>query len=278
MEFEKRLQDARAHVDQTRGAYERAKQETGQAISDYNESITTAPNFQTYYEKYKQQYQESEELKQLKSDWQEAKQNTDGIRSSIDKLSESINQQFGGTSLTQAQRDMAKRKQQEQLNKQFMVYNADYQTKLNSYNKKVESAFQTSMDLTTKDYNRYWKTVQKKFEVWKTRVENEKQWSDMYRTSQNQLMQVNEAYKDFQMQQQIMQRKRESVSFWNNFAAQQRQMAYNSAVSSSRWAEEQAQRRHDANQRFAKDVSLLQRGKLSASDFSGRINSGIYAT
>ena len=61
MEFEKRLQDARAHVDQTRDAYERAKQETGQAMSDYNESITTAPNFQTYYEKYKQQYQESEE-------------------------------------------------------------------------------------------------------------------------------------------------------------------------------------------------------------------------
>lgn len=278
MEFEKRLQDARAHVDQTRGAYERAKQETGQAMSNYNESITTAPNFQTYYEKYKQQYQESEELKQLKSDWQEAKQNTDGIRSSIDKLSESINQQFGGTSLTQAQRDMAKRKQQEQLNKQFMVYNADYQAKLNSYNKKVESAFQTSMDLTTKDYNRYWKTVQKKFEVWKTRVENEKQWSDMYRTSQNQLMQVNEAYKDFQMQQQIMQRKRESVRFWNNFAAQQRQMAYNSAVSSSRWAESQAQQRHDANQRFVKDVSLLQQGQLSAGDFSGRISSGIYAT
>ena len=177
MDFERRIQEAQQHVDQTRGAYERAQRETGQAMDNYNQSITTAPNFQTYYEKYKQQYQDTAEIRAAKSTWQNTKEAVDALRTRIDKLSESINQQFGGTFLTAAQRERAKQQQNQELSSQFTQYNAAYQTQFADYNKKVEDAFNTSMDVANKDYDRYWKVVRKKFDIWRAAIKNEEQWN-----------------------------------------------------------------------------------------------------
>ena len=276
MDFERRIQEAQRHVDETRGAYERAQQETGRALTDYDQSITTAPNFQTYYEKYKQQYQDTAEIRQAKSTWESTKQAVDSIRTRIDKLAESINQQFGGTSMTAAQRQLAKDKQNQELNKQFTQYNTSYQTQVASYNKKVDDAFNVSMEVANKDYDRYWKVVRKKFEVWKTAISNENQWKQMEQTSHDQLRRVQNDYQNYRTQQMIMQMQREFIRWQNSFAAMQRSQAYNSMKSASDWGEEQARNSRDARQRFSNDTSLFQQGKLSASEYTSRMSRGLY--
>ena len=276
MDFERRIQEAQRHADETRGAYERAQQETGRALTDYDQSITTAPNFQTYYEKYKQQYQDTAEIRQAKSTWESTKQAVDSIRTRIDKLAESINQQFGGTSMTEAQRQLAKDKQNQELNKQFTQYNTTYQTQVASYNKKVDDAFNVSMEVANKDYDRYWKVVRKKFEVWKTAISNENQWKQMEQTSHDQLQRVQNDYQNYRTQQTIMQMQREFIRWQNSFAAMQRSQAYNSMKSASDWGEEQARNSRDARQRFSNDTSLFRQGKLSASEYTSRMSRGLY--
>lgn len=276
MDFERRIQEAQRHADETRGAYERAQRETGQAMDNYNQSISTAPNFQTYYEKYKQQYQNTAEIRQAKSTWEATKAATDALRTRIDKLAESINQQFGGTSMTAAQRELAKQQQNQELSKQFTQYNASYQTQFADYNKKVDEAFQTSMDVANKDYDRYWKIVRKKFDIWKTAIANEKQWNDMYWTSRTQLSQVQNEYQNWRMQQEIMQRTREFVKWQNNFAAWQRSSAYNSMKSANDWAEGQARNDRAARQRFSNDTALFRQGKLSSAEYTSRMSRGVY--
>ena len=277
MDFERRIQEAQQHVDQTRGAYERAQRETGQAMDNYNQSITTAPNFQTYYEKYKQQYQDTAEIRAAKSTWQNTKEAVDALRTRIDKLSESINQQFGGTFLTAAQRERAKQQQNQELSSQFTQYNAAYQTQFADYSKKVEDAFNTSMDVANKDYDRYWKVVRKKFDIWKAAIKNEEQWNKMYWTSQSQLRQTQNEYQNWRMQQEIMQRQREFVAWQNQFAAQQRAAMANSMRAANDWAEQRARDSRAARQRFADDSSLFRQNKLSAREFTSRMSRGVYA-
>lgn len=277
MDFERRIQEAQQHVDQTRGAYERAQRETGQAMDNYNQSITTAPNFQTYYEKYKQQYQDTAEIRAAKSTWQNTKEAVDALRTRIDKLSESINQQFGGTFLTAAQRERAKQQQNQELSSQFTQYNAAYQTQFADYSKKVEDAFNTSMDVANKDYDRYWKVVRKKFDIWKSAIKNEEQWNKMYWTSQSQLRQTQNEYQNWRMQQEIMRRQREFVAWQNQFAAQQRAAMSSSMRAANDWAEQRARDSRAARQRFADDSSLFRQNKLSAREFTSRMSRGVYA-
>lgn len=278
MDFGRRIQEAQLHVDQTKGAYDRAKQETGQAQSDYEKSITTAPNFQTTYEKYKQEYQNSEEIKTLKSAWEKTKEAVDSIRTSIDHLSESINQQFGGSTLSQAQRDKAKQSQLETLTKSFNQYNTTYQIQFADYSKKVDEAFDTSIDIANKDYDRYWNIVRKKFEVWQERIKNEDQWRQMYNRSEDALFNVNEEWKNWENRQKIRQTQQDFVRWQNNFAAQQRAAAFSSAKATEDWAAATEKRYNDTELKFKQDVATFGGGGMSAGEFMRRVNSGQYAS
>jgi hypothetical protein len=278
MDFERRIQEAKQHVDQTKGAWDAAKKETGIAQSDYDTSFSTAPNYQTYYEKYKQDFQNSDEILGLKSTWQQTKDTVDTIRTTIDKLPESIGQMFGGTSLTQAQRDMAKQQQLQQLNKSFTQYNANYQTQFADYNKRVDDAFDQALDVANKDYDSYWDGVRRKFDVWQTSIKNEEQWSSMYYTSQSQLSKVESDYRIWQIQQETIRMQREFEEWQNNFAAQQRASTASAKKAAADWAENQARKDREANQRFATDTALFQQGKLSVNEYMRRMDAGLYRT
>lgn len=278
MDFERRIQEAKQHVDQTKGSWDAAKKETGIAQSDYDTSFTTAPNYQTYYEKYKQDFQNSDEITALKNTWQQTKDTVDSIRTSIDKLPESIGQTFGGTSLTQAQRDLAKQKQLQDLNKSFTQYNANYQTQFADYNKRVDDTFEQALDVANKDYDSYWDGVRRKFDVWQTSIANEEQWSSMYYTSQSQLSKVESDYRVWQIQQETMRMQREFEEWRNNFAAQQRASTASAKKAAADASEASARKTAEANQRFATDTALFQQGRLSVDEYMRRMDAGLYRT
>lgn len=278
MDFERRIQEAQRHVDQTKGSWDAAKKETGIAQSDYDKSFTTAPDYQTYYEKYKQDFQNSDEITGLKSTWQATKDTVDSIKTSIDKLPESIGQSFGGTSLTQAQRDMAKQKQLQDLNKSFTQYDANYQAQFADYNQRVDAAFDQALDVANKDYDSYWDGVRRKFDVWQTSIKNEEQWSSMYYTSQSQLSRVQSDYQVWKIEQETIRMQREFEEWQNNFAAQQRASTANAKKAAADWAENQARKDREANQRFATDTALFQQGKLSSKEYLRRMDAGLYRT
>lgn len=278
MDFQRRIQEAQQHVDQTKGSWDAAKKETGIAQADYNQSFTTEPNYQTYYEKYKQEFQNSDDILSLKNTWQQTKETVDTLRTNIDKLPESIGQRFGGTSLTQAQRDMAKQKQLQDLNKSFAQYNANYQAQFTDYSMKVDDAFNQALDVSNKQYDSYWDGVRRKFDVWQTSIDNEKEWSSMYYKSQSQLSSVESEHRIWQIQQETIRMQREFEQWQNNFAAQQRAATANAKIAAANYAEAQAKKKADTEARWKRDVYLFQQGKMSSSEFGRRMDAGLYRT
>lgn len=276
MDFGRRIQEAQQHVDQTKGAWDAAKQETGIAQSNYDTSFTTAPDYQTYYEKYKQEFENSAEITGMKSTWEATKSTVDTLKTNIDKLPETIGQSFGGTSLTQAQRDMAKQQQLQKLNKSFSQYSASADSQFADYNKSVDAAFDQSIDVANKDYDSYWDGVRRKFDLWNTSIANEDEWSSMYYQSQTQLSSVESEQRIWQIQQETIRMQREFEEWQNNFAATQRASTANAKIAAANSAEAAAKKKADADGRFKKDTYLFQQGQLSVSEYMRRMDAGQY--
>ena len=278
MDFQQRIAEATQYRDQTKGAYDRAKTETGQAQSAYDTAFTTAPKYQTVYEKAKQQNINTQEISDMENSWKQAKENTDMLKTMIDKLPESITQQFGGTGLTQAQRDMAKRKQLGDLSKQFKQYNADYEMKFANYNKTVDKAFDTAMDVTNKEYDRYWNGVRVKFDAWNASIKNQDQWEKMYFTSQSQLQKTQLEADNYRFQQQQMNQQREFERWMTNFKIGQSNSAAAAKRAGQEYAESAARKKADADTRFRNDTAAFQSGKLSTTEYLRRMDAGLYRT
>ncbi len=276
MDWQQRIADATRYRDQTKGSYNTAKKETGKAQSAYDTAFSTVPSYQTVYEKAKLQNTDTQEISDMKNSWMQAKENTDTLKTMVDKLPESITQQFGGTGLTQAQRDMAKQHQYAELNKQFVQYNADYEVKFNDYNTVVDKAFDTSLDVANKNYDSYWDGVRRKFSDWQTSIKNQDQWEKMYYGSQSQLSNVQNQYSAWQTQQDIIRMEREFEQWQNDFAASQRNSAANAQKAAADYGVAQAKKSAQANARFAKDTALFQSGKLSTSEYLKRMDAGLY--
>lgn len=221
MDFQQRIADATQYRDQTRASYARSQEETRQAQQSYDKSFTTAPQFSSLYEQQKSQLTNTQDIQNAKNDFIKARDSVDFLRSQIDNLGTSINQQFGGSGLTQAQRDAARERQNKLLSSQFTQYNASYQTKFADYNKLVDDAFSQSMNVANKNYDSYWDGVRQKMSVWQQNIANEKQWSSMVNKAESQLFSVEQEYRNYQFQQRLMQQKREFEQWMHNFKMQQ---------------------------------------------------------
>lgn len=265
MDLAQRIADATRYRDQTKGSYDAAKQQTQQKMTDYDSAFTQAPQYQTIYDQYKQKYANTAEIQQMKSTWETAKQTVDATKTMIDKLPESIGQQYGGTALTQAQRDKARQQQLGNLNKQFTQYNANYQVSFNDYNKRVNDAFNQALDVSNKQYDSYWNTVKVKFNAWKTSIANEDQWEKMYYQSRSALSNVQTEYKSWQIQQDTMRMQREFETWQNNFASMQRKQAMDNANYMTNWKNQRNQDEANKKTRWANAVSDFQAGRINAS-------------
>jgi len=278
MDYQQRIAEATQYRDQTKGAYDQAKEQTGQAQSAYDTAFSTAPTYQTVYEQHKQSLTNTQEIADMNNSWKQAKESTDTIKGMIDKLPTSITQQFGGTGLTQAQRDMAKSEQLGNLSKQFTQYNADYEMKFTNYNDTVDKAFDSALDVANKDYDSYWDGVRMKFTDWQTSIKNQDEWEKMYYTSSSQLQKTQLEYDNYKFQQQQMNQQREFETWMTNFKINQSNTAGNGARAGAAYAEAAAKKKADADTRFRTDTAAFQSGKLSTTEYLRRMDAGLYRT
>ena len=206
MDFERRIQEAQQYVDQTKGAYDAAKQQTGQAQSDYNESFTTAPAYQTELEKAKLSQEQLYEVDTLKSQWEEAKSQVESIKTTIDQLPQSVIGGFrsSGIMISEDRYRKSLNQQNKALSNQFNQYNANYQLSDVQYKNAVDKAFSSSIDIANKNYDNYWNLVRVKMDKWQQSIQNEAKWEDYYYTSRSQLQQQEVAFDNFKTQQETI--------------------------------------------------------------------------
>jgi hypothetical protein len=264
MDFQQRIADATLYRDQTKASYDSTKQIAEQSGVAYNNAFNSAPKFQTIYDKYKSEYQNTDEIKNMQNDWKVAKDNVDALKTMVDKLPQSVGQQFGGTGLTQAQRDMAQQQQLGTLNSQFTQYNADYQVKYTDYSKAVDSAFNQSIDVANKDYDSYWDSVKRKYNDWQQNISDQDKWSEMYNTSQSHLSNVQNEYIAFQAEQKRVQMEREFEIWQNQFADMQRKQAWDTATYMADYNSKQATEAANKELRWQDAVAKFQSDQITA--------------
>lgn len=288
MNWQQRLQDAQRYVDQTYASYHQAQQQSQQAMNDYNQSYASNPNYQTIYEQYKKQYTESEDIIQGKGTYEKARDAVNSIKTRINNLSTSINQQFGGTALTQEQRDKYKDQQYDQLNQKFTQYNADYQVKFEDYQSKVNKAFSEALDVTNKQYDSYWYITRRKFNDWKQSLDNANKWKELASNAEKQRNDLQGEYQRWQFEQDYIRQVREIEERYNRLAASLRQQRLRQQQNSERMLRQQlgrtesnyrasADRAAAAKAAWARDYALLASGKMSAAEFGANMDSGKYA-
>lgn len=278
-EYQLNIQKAQQYVDQTNAGYQRATQETKSAQSAYEKAFSSTPDYGTLYDQYKDQYTKDPELENMKNSYLLAKDNVDSVRTRIDKLSDSINQQFGGTSLTEAQREMFKQKQLQGLQRQFTQYNANYNVQFRDYQKSVDRAFNQALDVTNKSYDNYWNIVKIKYDTWNERIKTEEKWSDSLSTANIQLDKANFNYNMYKREQEWLETLRKHEERMNQINREYVNATYNikataEASNAKRMKEEED--RKARQQKFAYDTKLFQSGKLSASEYMRRMDAGLY--
>lgn len=280
MDFERRIQEASQHVDQTKGAWDAAKKETGIAQADYNASFTTAPDYQTMLEKSRLKQEEQYEIPALKSEWEESKARVDSIKSEIDNLSISVLGEFRSSGLmaTQDRYEKSLKSQNEKLSKQFNHYSAGYELSSARYQDSVDKAFSSSIDVANKNYDNYWNLVRVKMDKWQRSIKDADEWSSMYYKSQSQLSSVQSEQRIWQIQQETIRMQREFEEWRNNFAAQQRASTANAKIAAANSAEARARKDAAVQERWKKDVALFQQGKMSSSQFTRNMDAGLYRT
>jgi len=264
MDLQARIKDAQLNQDKTKGLYESAQDQTKQSKDDYESAFKNGQSFQSIYDEMKTKYGDSAEIEKMKSSWEAAKSQVDSTKTAIDKLPESISQQYGGTSLTQEQRDKAREQQMGELSKQFAQYDANYQVSFANYNDKVKQAFDTSLDVANKQYDSYWNKVRSKYDNWRTRIADEDKWAKIYSDTQKETAKIQTDYDTNEIKKRTMQQQKD-FEIWRNS-----QSSIASKQDSER-AMAQVQRDKDAAARKAKwdnTVADFYAGKITTSQFT----------
>lgn len=276
MDWQQRIQEAQRYVDQTYSSYHQAQQQSQQAMNDYNQSFSNNPDYQTIYDQYKKEFTESAELAKDKSAYEKAKGLLDSIKTQINNLSTTISQRFGGTGLTQQQRDKYKEQQYNQLNQMFTQYGADYQVKFENYQDKVDKAFSQALDVANKQYDSYWDNARRKFSVWQQALQNENQWKDFASSADVQLFMLQSQYASWKIQQDYMQMVRESEERLNQLAEVSRQRQWDIEKSYADAKVANAQALASRAEAYNRDRTALDNGTLSYEEYYSRVASGAY--
>jgi hypothetical protein len=279
MDFAQRIQEAQQYVDQAKGAYDAAKRETGMALADYNQSFNTQPSYTSNLEAAKKQAEDTYEVKTLKSEWEETKARVDAMKQEMDNLGTSVMGGFrsSGVMMTQNRYEKSLEKQNSVLSAQFKQYNADYSLSKTRYETAVEKAFNQSIDVANKEYDRYWNVVKAKYNKWQTLVSDEEKANEFYYQRRAQLNDIRNQQVRWQMQQKIMQYKRDMELWRNSFAAQQRNQAWSRAQSSADWDARQQQKESDRQLNWNSIKNAFSSGRMSASQFLRAVDSGVTA-
>lgn len=276
MDWQQRIQEAQRYVDQTYSSYHQAQKQSQQAMNAYNQAFSNNPGYQTIYDKYKKEFTESAELTKDKSAYEKARGLVDSIKTQINNLSTTISQRFGGTGLTQQQRDKYKEQQYNQLNQMFTQYSADYQVKFENYQDKVDKAFSQALDVANKQYDSYWDNTRRKFSVWQQALQNENQWKDFASSADVQLFMLQNQYASWKIQQDYMQMVRESEERLNQLAEVSRQRQWDIEKSYADAALANAQALASRAEAYNRDRTALDNGQLSYEEYYSRVASGAY--
>lgn len=147
MDFGSRISDARNSVNTSRNEYNQYAKEAQAAGGRFNQGMDRyqSRSFGDIYNQARDQYYNNPEVQGARNTYQQARNAVDQMNTTINKMPESIRQQFGGTGLTEAQRQRALQGQYESLANTYNMLNTNYANASNDYRDLADRGLREAM-------------------------------------------------------------------------------------------------------------------------------------
>lgn len=234
MDFDNRINNAQSQANASYQTYNQYQQQADDAYNKFNTQFDNRQNYGDIYGAARDQYYNTDEINAARNQYQTARDAVDQLNTTISRLPESIRQQYGGTGLTEAQRQRALQSQYSANSNTYNMLNTNYQNAMQDYNDLANRAMQEVQNVAAGNYQSQEDALNSLQNAWATL-----------------LSQRNTAYQQNQTDRGLLADQYGARDDWQ---LAQDQMAL------QRWQEEQA------NARAAADRALQER--LSAQDMN----------
>ena len=152
MDYGQRISDAQGASNASMNTYNQYAQEAAAAGNKYNDAFDNRQGYGDIYADARNQYYNTDEINAARGTYQAARDAVDQMNTTINKLPESIRQQYGGTGLTEAQRARAMNDQYQQNSNTFNLLNTNYSNASADYNDLANRAMQEVMNVAGGNY------------------------------------------------------------------------------------------------------------------------------
>lgn len=152
MDYGQRISDAQNASNASMGTYNQYATEANAAGNKYNAAFDQRQNYGDIYGAARDQYMNTDEINASRDVYQNARAAVDQMNTTMNKLPESIRQQYGGTGLTEAQRARAMGDQQAQMANTANYLNTNYQNASSDYNDLANRAMQEVFNVAGGNY------------------------------------------------------------------------------------------------------------------------------
>lgn len=168
MDYGTRIADAAATKDASYGTYNQYAGQADQAKAQYDTAFGQRQGYGDIYDSTRNKYMNTDEVNAAKGAYQNSRDAINLMNTTMNKLPESISQQYGGTGLTEAQRARAMGQQQQQMGNTYNYLNTNYQNALGDYQDLSNKAMQETQNVAGIAYQSQQDALNAQQDYWRT--------------------------------------------------------------------------------------------------------------
>lgn len=227
MDYGTRIADATNTKNASYGTYNQYAGQADQAQTKYDQQFDQRQGYGDIYDAARQKYMNTDEINAAKGAYQNSRDAVNQINTTINKLPESIRQQYGGTGLTEAQRARAMGDQQAQLANTYGNANMSYQNNLADYQDLANRGMQETQNVASGNYGSQEDALNALQNTWSTLLGQRNTTYNQYQQDLAALAGVNSERDKWNLSQQQLELERWKEQQANARAAAQRQHELN---------------------------------------------------
>lgn len=152
MDFNNRISNAQNTANSSYQTYNEYKQQADAAGNKFNQLFDQRQNYGDIYDAARGKYYNTDEINAARDQYQTARDAVDQLNTTISRLPESIRQQYGGTGLTEAQRQRALQSQYSANSNTYNMLNTNYQNAMQDYNDLANRAMREVQNVASGNY------------------------------------------------------------------------------------------------------------------------------
>lgn len=224
MDFGARIADAQGTKNASKAAFNNYQSQSDQAKSNYDAHLQNRRGYGDFYDQARDKYMNTDEINKARGVYHTARDAVNQINTTINKLPESIRQQYGGTGLTEAQRQRALQGQLGSMQNTQNYLNTNYQNASTDYNELVNRAMNEVNNVAAGNYKTQEDTTNILQGIWNTLLGQRNSAYGQYQQDENALANIYNARDNWELTQQKM-----ALERWKEQQANARQAAANAA-------------------------------------------------